>query len=306
LDSVVPQVEDDVEVFVSDNASTDGTGAMMMEYCGVYKFIRYMRNQTNIGPDANYLQCFRQGRGKYVHLLSDDDILLAGSVRAIKNCIKSQESLSVLFLNNGGFVGSSSQMVIKPNYHFRSDLVFEDKNDFLNLVNIEVTYISSLVLNKECIERVEFPEKYIGTHFLPSHLFLECLKHRTHSAFVAHLCVAHRFDNAGRIGYDYYTVWALNYKNLICSTGKSSDFRKSTLRNAYLRVLWRLGPSTVAFKSDKEKSASFSNKITLIKATWKYPVSWIYIYPFAFSPPWLLRLIKMAGVNLRSLRRREK
>jgi hypothetical protein len=197
-------------------------------------------------------------------------------------------------------------MVIKPNYHFRSDLVFEDKNDFLNLVNIEVTYLSSLVLNKEYIERVEFPEKYIGTNFLPSHLFLECLKHRTHSAFVAHLCIGHRFDNAGRIGYDYYAVWALNYKNLIYSTGKSSGFQKSTLRRAYLRVLWRLGPSTVAYKSDKEKSASFNNKITLIKATWKYPVSWICIYPFAFSPPWLLRLVKMAGLHLRSLRWREK
>jgi len=304
LDSVIPQAEDDVEVLVSDNASIDGTSSMMAEYCRLNACVRYLRNSTNIGPDANYLQCFRKSRGKYVHMLSDDDILLKGAVNAIKKRIKSQDNLAVLFLNNGSFVGSFGQTAIEPNYHLNSDLVFEDKNDFLNFVNIEMTYLSSLILNKEFTNQVNSPERYIGTSFLPSHLFLECLKHETPAAFIAHICVAHRLDNVGKVGYDYYKVWALNYKDLIYGTGKSIGFRQSTLRNSYLKVLWRLGPSTIAFKSDKNKAKSFSNRKALIKGTWTYPISWIYIYPFAFSPPWLLNLLKRGGLSLLEFRER--
>ena len=46
LEYVIPQVEDDMEVIVCDNASCDDTQVIMENYSNKYLFIRYIRNEN--------------------------------------------------------------------------------------------------------------------------------------------------------------------------------------------------------------------------------------------------------------------
>ena len=52
MDLLLPQVTDEVEVIVSDNCSIDGTDIIIKEYQKEYSFLKCIRNQKNIGPDA--------------------------------------------------------------------------------------------------------------------------------------------------------------------------------------------------------------------------------------------------------------
>lgn len=68
----------EVEVVVSDNASTDDTA----EYLRTIKHpdLRWWTNEENIGGDRNFLKCVAEARGEYVWLFGDDDIMPAGAV----------------------------------------------------------------------------------------------------------------------------------------------------------------------------------------------------------------------------------
>lgn len=52
IDSVLAQDYKNIEVIVSDNASTDGTDTLMQEYANDSRII-YIRNSENIGPVKN-------------------------------------------------------------------------------------------------------------------------------------------------------------------------------------------------------------------------------------------------------------
>src|SRR6202140_4224722 len=79
------QVKDErrVELIISDNASVDETPSVVQEFADRGLRFRYFRNPENIGPDANFLHCFEQARGKYVWLFSDDDLIVPGGLAKI-------------------------------------------------------------------------------------------------------------------------------------------------------------------------------------------------------------------------------
>ena len=68
LPVLADQLKDEprVELIISDNASPDETPSVVQDFVARGLPVRYIRNSQNIGPDANFLQCFEQARGKYV------------------------------------------------------------------------------------------------------------------------------------------------------------------------------------------------------------------------------------------------
>lgn len=78
LASVLSQDVDDLEVFVSDNASTDDTA----EYIASIEDSRlhYARLPENIGLFGNLSQSLRLGSGRYRVMLPDDDLMLPGNL----------------------------------------------------------------------------------------------------------------------------------------------------------------------------------------------------------------------------------
>ncbi len=67
LDSLLAQTYRHVQIIISDNASTDQTQKICQTYATRFQNIRYVRNQENIGPSANFQQ---------VALLADSDYFL--------------------------------------------------------------------------------------------------------------------------------------------------------------------------------------------------------------------------------------
>jgi glycosyltransferase involved in cell wall biosynthesis len=90
LDLVIhqAQVEDGVEVMVCDNATDDGTQAMVEGLVRCYPLLRYERNQTNVGADRNFIEVLRRAYGTYVWILSDDDFITDGAVRRVLKIIE--------------------------------------------------------------------------------------------------------------------------------------------------------------------------------------------------------------------------
>lgn len=72
--------EDELEIQVSDNASTDGTGELGAAVAARLPHLRYSRNPANLGPQGNYHKLVETARGRYRWILGDDDIVLPGAL----------------------------------------------------------------------------------------------------------------------------------------------------------------------------------------------------------------------------------
>ena len=73
LDSILGQTCADLELVISDNASTDATRAICEEYVARDSRVRYLRNPENLGASENYNNAFRQSHGKYFKWASSND-----------------------------------------------------------------------------------------------------------------------------------------------------------------------------------------------------------------------------------------
>jgi glycosyltransferase involved in cell wall biosynthesis len=73
--SVLAQTHANVELVISDNASSDGTELFARELVAQDRRVRYLRSATNRGPTANFNTLFEEVRGAFVMMLSDDDWL---------------------------------------------------------------------------------------------------------------------------------------------------------------------------------------------------------------------------------------
>jgi glycosyltransferase involved in cell wall biosynthesis len=73
LESLLGQTLADLEVVISDNASTDGTSEMCLAYAARDSRIRYFRQELNIGAPRNWNFVAQQARGKYFKWASAND-----------------------------------------------------------------------------------------------------------------------------------------------------------------------------------------------------------------------------------------
>lgn len=80
--SALAQTHADIEVVVSDNASTDATGELLARMAAADPRLRVVRQRANRGMVANLSAALALARGDHVMLLADDDRLAPGCVEA--------------------------------------------------------------------------------------------------------------------------------------------------------------------------------------------------------------------------------
>ncbi len=73
LNSVVNQTYQNLEIIISDNASSDATQKICQEFCNADKRIKYIRQPYNRGATANFAEVLSHATGHYFMWLGDDD-----------------------------------------------------------------------------------------------------------------------------------------------------------------------------------------------------------------------------------------
>ena len=84
LESILHQTYTDIELVISDNASTDRTGEICGEFAAKDSRVRYSRNPVNIGIPGNYNIVFRRSRGVYFKWASSNDFC---DPRLVESCV---------------------------------------------------------------------------------------------------------------------------------------------------------------------------------------------------------------------------
>lgn len=103
IDSIICQPEfksGEVEIIISDNASTDGTEELGKKYESDYDNVKYYRNSDNISIE-NFPLALSRGQGIYRKLSNDTFIYYTNSMRFMCDFVKSyKDDRKILFFLN--------------------------------------------------------------------------------------------------------------------------------------------------------------------------------------------------------------
>ena len=205
LEQIPPAEADHLEVLVLDNASPDNT-AEVVEQAGQewpQAPLRCVRHPENLGMDGNFLEAICQARGKFVCLLSDDDILLPGAVEKLLALIRQHPDFDAFCLNVRPFREDPREET-PPLLDIPEDVTLENRDDVLQMIRSSITFLSILAFSRARIADKLADGDYrrmIGTYSLQGYLYLDVIAAGNAFVAVAQPMVAQRAENAHALNY---------------------------------------------------------------------------------------------------------
>ncbi|MGX8940679.1 glycosyltransferase family 2 protein [Symbiopectobacterium sp. Eva_TO] len=174
----------DVEVCISDNASTDGTQELIDKWEEMYGVtIIYSRNEANIGPDRNYLAAVSLASGDYCWLLGSDDILSPEALQCLSGFISSECDLylcdrrefnydmKIINFEHRRWLNSDSNI-----YSFSNDADYIKYFKSCRTLGGVFSYLSSLIVKRKKWNSIAFSNKYVGSAYMHVYVLLSIMK----------------------------------------------------------------------------------------------------------------------------------
>ncbi len=139
LAEAVKGFEEQCEVFVSDNCSTDETSKVIEEWEKDLHEInfRWNRNDQNVGLMNNIKCCMEAASGKYIWTIGDDDPISPEAIGYVVKTLTSFPNLTWLNLNFSCRDGISDKLIFERCYAVEVEQVYEDgKTIFQNCLRL--------------------------------------------------------------------------------------------------------------------------------------------------------------------------
>lgn len=151
LKSIFNQDFRDFEVIVLDDRSTDNTKKTAEAFAD--KRLRYIKNKQNLGYGLNLDKGFRLSKGKYVFLISDDDLILRSDT--FSSIYNEMEKKNVGYAQTGLMYYSSDPYHPSSLDHVDSKLIYipPSKDVILQTLNWHFGCVSGNVFRRDLLEK---------------------------------------------------------------------------------------------------------------------------------------------------------
>ena len=110
LDSLVSQSHQDWTMLISDNASEDETPDICKEYCKKDERIRYVRQERNIGPVANFKYLLDQADAPFFMWAASDDTWHPDFIASCMQLLEKEGTIGFAF-SNLAVIDSQGRMI---------------------------------------------------------------------------------------------------------------------------------------------------------------------------------------------------
>ncbi|RYY08369.1 MAG: glycosyltransferase family 2 protein [Sphingobacteriaceae bacterium] len=227
-----------IEICISDNCSTDDTESMISTMSSQTNVqIIYHRNNTNIGPDLNYLKCIEIASAEYCWFMGSDDAITHGSIVKVMDELKSYQA--DVYIGNR-ILCDQNLKPIKNQRFFKSikKTIFntnELDSYFLNSISLGAvfSYLSSIVVKKSKWDSIEYNEEYTGTAYPHVFIILSFLLNKNSILKI------------------------IPYAIVLCRTGNDSFLTQGVVKRFLIDVDGYLKLANDLFKNDQEMRFNF-------------------------------------------------
>lgn len=287
LDSIIYQLsgfENDVELIVANNASTDNTKDIISIYSQKAQ-ITYYENKVNLGPDSTCSICFDKANGKYVWVLGDDEFLITGSLKLIIDLLKNNNYGDV-YLHCIPF-HKEEELDDTPVYDAKI-VSYKNPLEFIKKLHYYVTFISGNIVNKSLLPKGFVYEKYMNTNIVQVGWTIEAIFAGKENVFVETPLIAAKQNNSG--GYQFVTTFAKNY-NFILADLVQLGYHKNIVDITNTNLIESYFPPNIIkllyYENRFDTEKHFS---VLLKSFWKYKSFWSYLFPI-YAKYWIKNMI---------------
>ena len=216
-----------IEIFVSDNASTDDTPAVVARYLDLpVGRVTSIRNDSNIGPDRNVRQCYLSADTPYVWILGDDDLILPGGIAKALSCLASRDA-DIVYLESYGYSHNAGR---KPLYAVASKRTIEyaDALDFARRTHVKLTYISAMIVRTK-VSLTPYLDVLDDSYLGQFGWVLQLLSKGRKFVVIDDWIVAGKIENSG--GYNVIKVFATNLTRIAAAILPGSPALVKTIQN---------------------------------------------------------------------------
>jgi glycosyltransferase involved in cell wall biosynthesis len=206
-------LQNQVEVLVSDNASTDETASTLDSLIADWSDLRIRRNQKNLGPESNFLTCLEEVHTRYCWFIADDDLPKPGVIRRILKLLNEMQPALVYM---------QSEWVAPLTHHAQGkhfDAIRAEAMDslgFVQRVHAWLTFISGIVFDRSALKtalRGEAIDRFNGTSLVQLGWVLPLLRLESRCfVFIPETCILATKGNSG--GYPLLTVFGQNLTHI--------------------------------------------------------------------------------------------
>lgn len=239
LESIVKNdaFSNEIEVVISDNASTDNTQEIGEKYSKKYHNIKYHRNKENI-RDANFFSVLKEANGEYLKLNNDWGIIR-------------KESLSYIL------------QTIKDNLHRRKPIFFTDNNiytkwkkqdevycanidEYVQVVSTYVTAIFIFGIWREHLQLIKNPLEYTSLMLNQVDWTFQILENQDCYIYNKPIYSKNKkLQNSKRGGYNWFEVHLDNYYTIFDKYVKRDLITAKTLKQDKRNLLFHFKPELV-------------------------------------------------------------
>lgn len=157
--------EFNVQIFISDNASTDNTENVVKKWIKEYQHLHYNKNETNIGPDGNFEKALKLTDTDYIWLLSDTYQIPSNGINYL---------LSIINDSNDRFDTIVFNLDDKINIPTKE---YQNQNELLNNLGAVMTCAAINIYNKKIIEKANF-FRFYDSSFIQTGIIFESIANR--------------------------------------------------------------------------------------------------------------------------------
>jgi len=283
LSVLADQLKDEmrVELIISDNCSPDETPSVVQDFVSRGLQVRYIRNAQNVGPDANFLQCFEQARGKYVWIFSDDDFIVPGGLAKILTYCATAE-YDLIWVSAYSFRTFHKPRPVRA----QLDAVeISDSMAYAKRIHVFFTFITGNIINKDTV-RGAGPKAFsslVGTGLVQLGWTYTALNRFARGLYIREKLVAVRANNTG--GYRLFQVFGTTLATITRTWLISADLGRvvtnGTIQRFWPLMLLEYKKIGIAFVDEVEPQAALT---PLFKDNIRY---WVFAYPVIVLPPFL-------------------
>lgn len=297
LESIIPQLTDEVEVVIVDGASTDNTSTVVKSYIEVCKQIRYIKLPSKGGVDQDYCKAVEYAQGEMCWLFPDDDLLKPDAIRTVLYEAKNGYCLIVVnaqvMNKNFSEILSSKFLQIKTNEIY-------DKLKLEKLFQRVIPYMSFIgcvVINRDLWLQRE-KKRYFGTEFIHVGVIFQAPLPAS-TLVIAEPYITIRFSNA-QWTPRAFEIWMYKWPNLLCSFADISE----QVRQEYQKTQsWRRLKNIIIHRARGEYSLKEYRKwfkLENLSLWWQMKILFIAIVPSII--PKLIILFYFRMVNKEALK----
>lgn len=230
LSCILEQEDQDIEVVVSDNASTDNTPDVIEKYRSKFSNFIYVRQSKNMGYDLNFLSAINNASGKYVWLIGDDDAIESNGIKCVKESLDGMQDVAGLEV--GVVIYDTNMQRVLGRRSLSEDGYLYGFKEILEATISHIGYISGHVIRKKYWDGIvqAYPvSDYIGTYYIHVYILILIMKKYKKWGFLNNTCIRYRSDNDSVLSSD--VDWE---KRLIIDINGYDRIIKDTVGNNYI------------------------------------------------------------------------